>query len=363
MSALAKEHNAINLSQGFPDFLCRPELINLVDSFMRKGLNQYAPMQGLLSLREQIAIKYEKLYGAVIHPDSEITITSGGTEAIYCAITSVVQPGDEVIVFEPAYDCYVPAIQLNGGLPVFIPLTGPEYNIPWAAVRAAISPRTRLIVLNTPHNPTGSMWSQEDCHMLIDCLRQTNSLLLSDEVYEHIVFDGRQHESMLRFAELRERSFVIFSFGKTYHNTGWKIGYCIAPAMLTAEFRKIHQFVVFSSNTPLQYAFAEAMKHPDWYEELPAFYQQKRDLFLQLLQGSRFTWKPAKGSYFQLLNYSRISDEPDTELAVRLTRQIGVASIPVSVFYNKPVNDFMLRFCFAKSEETLQRAAERLIRV
>jgi len=360
MSALAGECGAINLSQGFPNFPASPELIDLVTQSMQAGYNQYAPMAGILPLREVIAEKMQDLYGASYHPEKEITITSGGTQAIYTAITCLVREGDEVLVFEPAYDCYVPAIELAGGIPVRQPLEYPSYKIDWEQVKKKINSRTRIILINTPHNPTGTVWSREDMAELEKITSGSDIVVISDEVYEHILFDGLKHESVCKYPALAARSFVVFSFGKTYHTTGWKMGYCLAPESLMAEFRKCHQFVVFCSFAPVQYALAAFMKQKDRYLELPQFYQRKRDYFLKLLAGSGFTFTPASGSYFQLLNYAKLSDEKDTDFAVRLTREAGVASIPVSVFYNHPDEARVLRFCFAKTDETLEQAAERL---
>ncbi|MFN8145724.1 MAG: methionine aminotransferase [Bacteroidia bacterium] len=362
MSALANEQKAINLSQGFPNFEASEELISLVYQYMRKGFNQYAPMQGILPLRERIAEKAEALYGARYNPDTEITITSGGTQAIYTAITAMIREGDEVVVLEPAYDSYVPAIELAGGVPVYVALKFPDYSIDWNAVKKVITQRTKMILINTPHNPAGTVWTQKDMKELEKITSHSEITVVSDEVYEHILFDGLQHESVMRYPKLAERSFVVFSFGKTYHTTGWKMGYCLAPAKLMTEFRRVHQFVVFSSNTPMQYALADFMENKN-YLELPAFYQEKRDYFLKLLNGSKFKFRPATGSYFQLLDYSAISKEKDTDFAVRLTKQFKVASIPISSFYHEPIDNKLLRFCFAKTNETLEIAAERLQKV
>ena len=361
MSAFANECNAINLSQGFPNFPASIELIDKVHHYMKAGYNQYAPMAGIMPLREVIAKKIQELYMTNYNPEKEITITSGGTQAIYTAITCLVQKGDEILVFEPAYDCYVPAIELAGGTPVFISLQYPAYKIDWEEVKKKITPRTRVIMINTPHNPTGAVWSREDMMNLEKITVGTDIVIVSDEVYEHIIFDGVQHESVCRYPRLAQRSFVIFSFGKTYHTTGWKMGYCLAPSALMTEFRKCHQFIVFCSNTAVQYALADFMKQKEHYLELPSFYQRKRDYFLRLIEGSAFTFTPASGSYFQLLNYERLSEEKDTDYAIRLTRETGVASIPVSVFYNKPADSHILRFCFAKTDATLEKAAERLV--
>ncbi len=363
MSALANEHKAINLSQGFPDFLCTEELMRKVDEYVRKGFNQYAPMPGLLSLRERIAEKVLSLHNCNINPDTEITITPGGTEAIYAAITAVIEENDEVIVFEPAYDSYAPAIELCKGIPKYIKLEAPDYKIPWEQVKKSITNRTRMIMINTPHNPTGSVLTKSDMQQLERIIRETNIIILSDEVYEHIIYDGLQHESVLRYPGLAERSFVVYSFGKTYHNTGWKMGYCIAPAELMKEFRKVHQYIVFSVNTPYQYAFEEIMRNKNLYLALSGFYQEKRDYFCNMLKQTRFQFKPASGSYFQLVSYKGMSNEKDTDYAVRLTKDVKVASVPISVFYSKPYDQKMLRFCFAKKKDTLDAAIERLIKI
>jgi len=363
MSKLANDHQAINLSQGFPDFDVHPDLVALVDSYMRSGHNQYAPMQGVESLRRRIAEKVLAIYNAGYDPETEITVTSGGTEALFAAISAVVQPGDEVIVLEPAFDSYVPVIQLNGGIPVYVAYTFPDYRIDWDDVRKALSPKTRLIILNSPHNPTGAVFTESDISALKDILLDTDVLILSDEVYEHIIFDGLRHESVSRYPELAERSFVVSSFGKTYHTTGWKIGYCLAPAPLSKEFQRVHQFLTFASNTPIQYAYAEFMKNKDIYLNLSAFYQQKRDTFLSLIENSRFKALPCHGTYFQMLDYSSISHRSDVEFSKQLTTEHGVASIPPSVFYHRQVDHKVLRFCFAKKDETLEKAAEKLCKI
>jgi methionine aminotransferase len=363
MSKLAADVGAINLSQGFPDFDCDPALIDAVVKHMRAGLNQYAPMPGVPALRQAIAAKYARTHGASYDPETEVTITSGGTEAIFDAVASIVHHGDEAIVLEPCYDSYVPAIQINGGVPVVMTLGFPDYSIDWDAVRRAISPRTRMLVLNSPHNPSGSILSDEDIRQLVDLVDGTDILILSDEVYEHIVFDGRRHESMARHDALAARSFIVGSFGKLYHTTGWKIGYCAAGSELSSEFRKVHQFVTFASHTPTQLAFADFLARKEGYPGLTPFYQAKRDLFLSLMAGSRFQPLPCRGSYFQLMNYSSITDEPDAAFAMRLLKEHGVASIPTSPFLYKTPPPPVLRFCFAKKDETLERAAERLRRV
>lgn len=363
MTMLANEHQAINLSQGFPDFEADPKLIELVNNYMRIGHNQYAPMQGVPILRQKIAEKTEFLYQAVCDPETDITITSGATEALFCAISAVINPDDEVIIFEPAFDSYLPAVRLNGGIPVFIKLKYPDYTINWDEVEKKISPKTKAIILNSPHNPTGTVITREDIKQLQQIIQKHDILIISDEVYEHIIFDGLSHETLLRYPDLADRSFVISSFGKTYHTTGWKIGYCVAPRLLSAEFRKIHQYVTFASNTPIQYAFAEIMEDSGYYLHLSSFYQQKRDLFLSLLQESRFTPLPCHGTYFQMMGYSGISEEPDTVFSRRLTTEFGVAAIPPSVFYHTHDDNKVLRFCFAKTDDTLKKAAQILCRI
>jgi methionine aminotransferase len=363
MTRLADAHGAINLSQGFPDYAVPPELTALVAKYMQQGCNQYAPMQGVQLLRERIAAKVSELYGAEYEPAREITITSGATEALFAAITAVVHADDEVIVLEPAFDSYTPVISLCGGIPVYVQLKFPNYRIPWDEVQDAVSAKTRAIILNSPHNPTGAVITEEDITSLIRIVRDTKIVIISDEVYEHIIFDGHLHQSMARYPQLADRSFVISSFGKTYHATGWKIGYCLAPAELSKEIQKIHQYLTFSSNTPVQHAFAEFMQNKDVYRQLSAFYQQKRDKFLDALEDSRFKALPCLGTYFQMLDYSAITDEPDLEFAKRLTIDCGVAAIPPSVFYHQRNDDKVLRFCFAKKDETLERAAEKLSRI
>lgn len=360
MSQMAAKHGAINLSQGFPDFQCPQRLRELVAEAMAAGHNQYAPMPGLPTLRERIAEKVADLYGARVDADGEITITSGATEALFVAIQTVVRPGDEVIVFDPAYDSYEPAVELAGGRCIHLSLEAPDYRIDFDSLAAATGPKTRLIVLNSPHNPSGAALTPEDLKRLADVVGPSDALLLSDEVYEHIVFDGLEHQSLLRNETLRARSFVVSSFGKTYHTTGWKIGYCVAPAGMTAEFRKIHQYVTFAISTPMQHAIASFMEDPTFHLELPAFYQRKRDHFRRALEGSRWKILPCQGTYFQLLGHRAIADRPDTEMAEWLTREVGVGAIPVSVFHADGRDERILRFCFAKDDETLDRAAERL---
>jgi len=363
MSQLAAEHKAINLSQGFPDFECPPELVSLVSKHMKKGQNQYAPMPGIPALRERIAGKINSLHSSAYDPDTEITVTAGGTQAIFTALTAVIQPNDEVIILEPAYDCYSPSIKLLGGLVKSFELSAPDYRIDWEMLKKLISNHTRMIILNSPHNPTGMVLTDDDISQLIRLTQNTDILILSDEVYEHIIFDGEPHLSMARYPELRERSFIVASFGKLFHNTGWKMGYCAAPAWLMAEFRKVHQFLVFSVNTPVQHAIAEFMENENFYLELKDFYQQKRDTFRELMQQTRFSLLPCHGSYFQCVTYGRISAERDLEFAKRLTTEHGVAGIPVSAFYSRRNEEQVLRFCFAKKQETLEKAVERLMKV
>jgi methionine aminotransferase len=363
MSRLAAEHNAINLSQGFPDFDCSQALRDLLNKYVNSGFNQYPPMAGVARLREAVAEKVQALYGASYDPEHEITIVPGATYGIFTAVATLIRPGDEVILFEPAYDSYAPSVEVAGGVPVHIQLNYPDYGIDWQRVQAAITPKTRMIIVNTPNNPTASVFSAEDLRMLEATLRHTDIVVVADEVYEHIVFDGHQHQSVARYPGLAERSYVVSSFGKTYHVTGWKMGYVLAPRELMDEFRKVHQFNVFVANSPVQHALAEYMQDKDAYLSLSAFYQRKRDFFLDGIKGSRFKPLPSRGTFFQNLCYDAISDEKDTDLAIRLTRDRGVASIPVSVFYREPPPHRVLRFCFAKSEETLARGAEILCRI
>ena len=360
MTRLANEHGAINLSQGFPDFDCDPALADAVTAAMRAGHNQYAPMPGVLALREAIANKVEVCYGPFYDPQSEIQIVSGATAGLYAALTAFVRSTDEVILFEPCYDSYVPVIRLNGGTPVFVSLRYPEYQVDWDEVRRALSPRTKVILVNTPHNPTGRMWTADDMRQLAAIVDGTDIVLISDEVYEHVVFDGRSHQSLLRYPELRQRACVISSFGKTFHTTGWKVGYCVAPQPILAEVQRVHQFMTFTVHTPSQIAFAEFVARDPKATELPAFYQRKRDLFLRLIEGSRFRPLACDGTYFQLLDYSAIAHDTDRDMAMRLITQHGVASIPCSAFLYQDRGGPVLRFCFAKKDETLRAAAERL---
>ena len=364
MSQLALQHKAVNLGQGFPDFDGPPALREALARHMAEGRNQYAPMAGVPRLREQIARKTEACYGRRIDPDTEITVTSGATEALFAAIACVVRPGDEVVVLDPCYDSYEPAIELQGARCVHVPLTLPDFSVDWDRVRDAVGPKTRLVIVNSPHNPSGAVLERADFDALAAILRERDAYLVSDEVYEHIIFDGRRHESVLRHEELAARSFVISSFGKTYHCTGWKIGYCIAPAAMTAEFRKVHQYLTFSSFTPAQFAFADLLESdPTHWRELPHFYEARRDRFRALLEGSRFELLPVAGAYFQVADYSAISDRDDLSFCEWLVQQHGVAGIPVSAFYESPPDMRLIRFCFAKTDETLAHAAERLRRV
>jgi methionine aminotransferase len=363
MSALATQTGAVNLGQGFPDFPCDPRIVDAVSNAMRDGHNQYPPMSGVAPLRHAIADKIERLYGRKYDADREITVTAGATQALLTAILCCVHPGDEVVVIEPMYDSYVPAIELAGGKPVFVSLDAPDYALPFDKIAAAITPKTRLLMINSPHNPTGRVWRAGDMQKLQEIVRGTDLLILSDEVYEHMVFDGAPHESVSRYPDLAARSFVVSSFGKTFHVTGWKVGYVAAPAALSAEFRKVHQFNVFTVNTPMQIGIAEYLKDPAPYLELPAFYQKKRDFFRAGLAGSRFKLLPCDGTYFQCVDYSAISDLPEAEFAQWLTSEIGVAAIPVSAFYHESHESGVVRFCFAKKDETLSVALERLARI
>jgi methionine aminotransferase len=363
MSSLANEYNAINLGQGFPDFAMSEELISLVADAMKNGNNQYTHMNGYIPLREAIAEKVSFLYNTSIDADTEITVTPGGTYGLYTALTTILQPGDEVIVFEPAYDCYIPAIEMNGAKAVTVELVFPDYSIDWKAARSKITDRTKALVINSPHNPTGAVLSKKDINELTAVTKNTNIIIISDEVYEHIIFDDMQHESILKYPELLERSFVCFSFGKVYHCTGWKLGYCIAPAYLMQEFRKIHQFNAFTCDTPKQVALSSFLKQKENYLELGNYLQQKRDYFHELMANTKFKALSNHGSYFQSYSYSNISNEPEKEFAVWLTKEYGVATIPVSAFYKNEVNNNVLRFCFAKKEETLNAAVEKLVRL
>ncbi|MEI7965472.1 MAG: methionine aminotransferase [Chitinophagaceae bacterium] len=360
MSALAVEHKSINLGQGFPDFPMSEELVALVNKAMQHGNNQYVHGCGLPLLRERLAEKCNGLYGSSVSGDTEITVTPGGTYAIYTALTAVLQPGDEVIVFEPAYDSYIPNIEINGGVPVLIPLQHPDYSINWDLVRSKISPRTKMIMLNSPHNPSGTVLSSHDIEQLRSIVTGTGIFILSDEVYEHLIFDNMKHESILRYPDLFARSFVCFSFGKVYHCTGWKMGYCVAPDALMKEFRKVHQFNCFTCNSPVQFAIAEFLLQQDKYLQLGAFLQQKRDFFQAGMQQTKFKALPSHGSYFQLYDYSAISDETEKDFAIRVTKEYGVTGIPTSAFYKSGTDNKVLRFCFAKKEDTLNAAIERL---
>lgn len=362
MSTLAAEYKAINLGQGFPDYDMSEELVALVSKAMKDGYNQYVHMHGYGPLREAIAQKVKNLYGASLDADQHITITPGGTYAIYSAITSVIHPGDEVIMFEPAYDSYRPNVEVNGGIPIIIKLKHPTYSIDWNEVRSKITPKTRMLMLNSPHNPTGSILSENDINELRSIVTDSNILILSDEVYEHLIFDGQQHQSMLRFPDLLERSFVCFSFGKTYHCTGWKMGYCIAPALLTKEFRKVHQFNCFSCNTPAQVGLSQYLQQPEHYLSPGPFLQQKKEYFQELMSATPFKPLPTYGSYFQLYSYQGLTDEKEDALAIRLVKEFGVATIPTSAFYSDGTDNKVLRFCFAKKEETLEIAVDRLKR-
>jgi len=363
MSQLAHETGAVNLGQGFPGFGIDEKLISLVNKAMTNELNQYAPMPGVAALRNAIADKIFLSYGRRYDSETEITITAGATQAIFTAITALIHPDDEVIVFAPAYDCYAPAIEVNGGKPVWIELHYPDYTIHWDEIKKRINHRTRMIIINSPLNPGATVMSNTDMEELQKIVSGTDIIVLSDEVYEHIIFDGEQHQSCARFPALADQSMIVYSFGKTFHATGWKMGYIVGPAEFMAEFRKIHQYNVFSCNTPVQYALAEYMSDPATYLNLPSFYQKKRDFFLHLLEGSLFQWTPARGSYFQLLNYSEITKDKDTDVAIQWTKNNGIASIPLSVFYPEPVQENVLRFCFAKEDAELERAASILKKI
>jgi len=363
MTALANKYKAINLSQGFPNFKSDSKLIDLVSQAMRSGYNQYAPMPGILPLREAIANKLGRLYNSTYNPETEITITSGATQAIYSIISAFVKQNDEVVIFKPAYDSYEPTTQLNGGIVVPIQLIAPYYKIDWNVVKQKVNDKTKMIIINTPQNPSATIFSEQDMLQLQKITRNTNIIILSDEVYEHIIFDNEKHESVCLFPDLKSRSFLVASFGKTFHNTGWKMGYCCAPKVLMEEFRKAHQFTVFSVIHPIQIALAEYLKEPNHYLEIPQFYQNKRDLLTELLEGSKFTILPSKGTYFMLLDYSKITNEKDVNFAERLTKEYGIASIPLSVFNDNHLDQKVLRFCFAKTEDTLKESAEILNKI
>ncbi|GAA4089680.1 methionine aminotransferase [Mucilaginibacter panaciglaebae] len=362
MSALSAQVGAINLSQGFPDYECSPQLVELVNQAMKDGYNQYAPMAGNKALRDEISLKVQKLHKATYNPDTEITITAGGTQGIFTTISAVIQPSDEVIVFEPAYDSYAPTIKIMGGVVKSLELEpANNYRIDWNMVKKLVTNRTRLIILNSPHNPTATILHQEDIEQLSAIVRSQDILILSDEVYEHLIYDGEVHHSMARYPELKERSFIVASFGKLFHATGWKVGYCLAPAHLMTEFRKVHQYLVFSVNSPVQQAIAQYLKDEDTYLSLPAFFQQKRDYFRKGLAETKFELLPSYGSYFQSVKYGHLNQEFDTEFAMRLTREAGVACIPTSAFYTRGTDHKVLRFCFAKKQETLDDAVNRLL--
>ncbi len=360
MSALANQHKAINLSQGFPGFKVEETLISLVSKYLEEGKNQYAPMPGILELRVTLSNYLGKTYHCELNPESEITVTAGATQAIYNTISAVINEGDEVILFSPAYDCYAPAIEVHGGIPVFIPLKHPDYSINWKSVKEQINSKTKMIMINSPHNPTGSLLSKEDLEQLKEVTKGTDILIISDEVYEHITFDGEKHESVLSYPELKKRSMVVYSFGKSLHVTGWKLGFCVGPDWLMNEFRKIHQFTVFSCNSPMQYAINEYILNHNPFANTSEFYERKRDLFLASIKDSRFKIIPCKGTYFQLLNYSEITDMNDVEFAEKLTIEHGIASIPISVFYPDLEDNKVLRFCFAKEDDLLIKAGKLL---
>lgn len=358
MSALAQEHDAINLSQGFPGFPPNQKLLEFADQAMQNRHNQYAPLAGIRSLRETLCAKMENLYEQAYDPESEITVTAGATQAIFTAISAFVHPGDEVIVFKPAYDCYEPAIELYGGKPVLIEMPARTYKIDWEEVKQRISSKTRMIIINSPHNPSGTVLEKSDLEHLQKLVEDTDILILSDEVYEHIIFDGKQHQSVARFPKLARRSLITYSFGKTFHVTGWKMGYCVAPKALMAEFQKVHQYNVFCVNHPFQVALNEYLQEPSHYLGLAKFYQQKRDFFLSAIKDSRFEFTPSQGTYFQAVSYKNITLEKDTDYAIRLIKEKNLAAIPVSVFCKNQKDEHVLRLCFAKTEETLKKAAE-----
>jgi methionine transaminase len=364
MSGLARQHQAVNLSQGFPDFGTPPELVEAVAHYMREGYNQYAQMPGVPALREALAMKIEHLYGRRYDPATQIAITTGATEALFAALTALVRPGDEVLLFQPAYDSYLPAVQLSGGVPRFATLRYPHYRIDWDEVRRAVSTKTRVVILNTPHNPTGMMWSPDDVRALADVLARTDAVVISDEVYEHVRFDGARHESLARYPDLAERALVISSFGKTYHATGWKVGYCAGPAALVTEVLRVRQWMTFSVNGAVQMAYADAVRRDPGCDGVTAFYEGRKARFLELVAGSRFKPLACRGTYFQLMDYSDITDEGDAAFAMRLVTEHGVAAIPISPFLQSgEPSGPVLRFCFAKRDDTLERAAERLHRV
>ncbi|NNE31519.1 MAG: aminotransferase class I/II-fold pyridoxal phosphate-dependent enzyme [Winogradskyella sp.] len=363
MTALANEYNALNLSQGFPNYPSAQKLNDLVNSAMNSGYNQYAPMAGNLELRLAISNKYQLLYGSTYHPEKEITITAGATQAIYTIVSAFIRPNDEVIIFKPAYDCYQPAIEINGGKTIPIQLSAPDYKVDWNEVASKISSKTKMIIINSPHNPSGTIWSKTDMLQLQKLTSNTNIIILSDEVYEHIIFDGKEHQSVCTFQDLKQRSFITASFGKTFHNTGWKVGYCCAPKKLMSEFRKVHQFNVFSVNHPAQKGIADYMSDKETYLGLNQFFQQKRDLFLSLISKSKFKYKPSQGTYFQVLDYSEITNQYDVDFAKFLTKEFKIASIPLSVFNKDDNDEKVLRFCFAKTDETLVKAGEILCKI
>lgn len=363
MSALAEQHKAINLSQGFPNFDPSDKLISLVSHYMHTGFNQYSPMPGVLRLRQRLSQKIERAYDVSYDPDTEITITAGGTQAIFCAIAAFISPGDEAIIIEPSYDSYAPSIEVCGGVVRPYQLSAPDYRVDWEEVRKLITARTRIIIINTPHNPSGRVLLEEDMLHLQEIITGTDIIIISDEVYEHLIYDGREHQSILRYPALRARSLAVYSFGKTLHATGWKTGYCVGPAYLSKEFRKVHQFNVFSANMPLQQAIADYIEDENTYLQLPKFYQQKRDFFIKAMKGSRFVPLPCEGTYFQLFDYSKISDLPDDEFAKEMTIRHGVAAIPVSSFYTKGCNDKVIRLCFAKTDDLLTRAGDLLRKI
>lgn len=363
MSALAAEHKAINLSQGFPNYSSSARLLDLVNHYMQKGYNQYAPMAGLPALRERIAEKLDRLYGITVDPEKEITITAGATQAIFTVIATFIRPGDEVIIIDPAFDCYAPSVEVFGAKPIGYELSPPDYRVDWEKLGKLITPKTRMIMINTPHNPTGTILRKEDMEALERLVEGTDILVLSDEVYEHLIYDKESHQSILRYPELRARSLATFSFGKTFHNTGWKVGYCIAPPELTKEFRKVHQFNVFCVNSPIQYALADFLADPAEYLHLHEFYEKKRNFFLDTLKGSRLKPLVCEGTYFHLFDYSEISDLPDTEFSKKMTTDYGVAAIPVSVFYGSRRDEKIIRLCFAKTEDVLEQAGALLRKI